>query len=114
MGDPRKRCPHDFYARAEMKCLDCLAVERDEARAEGFREGLFQATLVLRVMETKADDYGETDKAAALSVAADRIRALAPAPVEPLPVPVCNCTAHDGDHVHLPQPAPVEPRGDDK
>ncbi len=38
MSDPRKGCPHDFYARAEMKCLDCLAVERDEAYRLGIED----------------------------------------------------------------------------
>jgi hypothetical protein len=104
VGDPRKGCPHDFYARAEMKCLDCLATEREEARAEGYRAGIEAAKQAY--MEWATEDR--------MRKLLDRFDALLapPAPSsgrrEGEPCGVCHGTG-DGapeDHEHAP-PCPA-------
>ena len=56
--------------------------EIEKARADGYRAGIEAALTVVAEEEIARRDWEETDKASALSVAWDRIRALA-APAAP-------------------------------
>ena len=57
MGDMRKGCPHDFYARAQLMCVDCVSAGLETARSEGYAQGHSDAVMehaarTLAIMET--------------------------------------------------------------
>ena len=101
-----------------MKCLDSLAVEREEARTQGFRQGVEAAA---NVVEDVAENDGTVQNAAKLT---NMIRALAP-PVPSGPregLVICDMYRHgaalglahvrqsDCVNPHPPPPASGAPR----